>query len=190
MKFLFTGILCCIFLFAKSQPNERHIPYDDADYLVAKNDKRIRKYNNGRVLKIYYKDSISNSILKAKGRLYIINENEVRMIPFGRKDIVSINVHSIISIGVWARNAKISTAVNAGLGIAAVSLALSTKGNNYDSAGNIILFIPLAIAILELYYVGISIPIFILKELISKRSVKQGYHFYVEDFNLKTNKVI
>ena len=134
---------------------------------------------------VVYKDSISNSILKAKGRLYVINENEVIMIPFGRKDIVSINVHSIISIGVWARNAKISIAVNAGLGAAAISLALSTKGNNYDSAGNLILFIPLGIAVMELYYVGISIPAFILKELIRKRSVKRGYHFYVEESNLK-----
>jgi hypothetical protein len=181
MKLLFTGILCFFFFFPKSQPNERHIPYNDADYLVAKNNRHTRKYDNGRILKIYYKDSISNNILKAKGRLYIINEDEVRMIPFGRKDIVSINVHSIISIGVWARNAKISTAVNAGLGIAAVSLALSMKGNHYDSAGNIIGFELVLVAIADLYYVAISIPAFILKEVISKRSVKHDYHFYVED---------
>ncbi len=185
MKFLFTGILCFICLFTKSQPGERHVPYNDSDYLVAGNNKHTRRYDNGRILKIYYKDSISNSILKAKGSLYIINDNEVRIIPFGKKDIVSINVHSIISVGVWARNAKISTAVNAGLGIAATCLALSAKGNHYDSAGNIILFIPLGIAVMELYYVGISIPAFILKELISKRSVKRGYHFYVEEFSLK-----
>ena len=181
MKFLFTGILCFIFLFPKAQPNERHIPYDNADYLVAKNNKHTRKYDNGQILKIYYEDSISNSILKAKGRLYIINEDEVRIIPFGRKDIVSINVHSIISTGIWARNDKISTAVNTGLGIAAISLALSMPESHYDSAGNVIGFGLVLFAITELYYVGISIPVFILKELISKRSVKRGYHFYVED---------
>jgi len=186
MKFLLTGILCFITLFPKAQPNERHIPYNDSDYLVARNNKHTRRYDNGRILKIYYKDSISNRILKAKGRLYIINENEVRMIPFGKKDIVSINIRSITSIGIWARNAKINTAVNTGLGIAATALALSMKGNNYDSAGNIILFIPLGIAVTELYYVGISIPAFILRELISKRSVKQGYHFYVEGANLNS----
>ncbi|HEY5407366.1 MAG TPA: hypothetical protein VIJ92_09765 [Ginsengibacter sp.] len=184
MKIFFTGILCFIFTLSKAQPNERHISYNDADYLVAKNNKHIRRYDNGRILKIYYKDSISNCILKAKGRLYIINENEVRMIPFGRKDIVSIGVHSIISIGIWARNAKISTAVNAGLGIAAISLVLSMADSHYDSAGNIIGFGLVLFAITELYYVGISIPIFILKELISKRSVKRGYHFYVEDTGL------
>src|SRR6185312_3891805 len=105
MKFLLTGILCFITLFPKAQPNERHIPYNDSDYLVARNNKHTRRYDNGRILKIYYKDSISNRILKAKGRLYIINENEVRMIPFGKKDIVSINIRSITSIGIWARNA-------------------------------------------------------------------------------------
>ena len=106
MKLLFTSCLCFIFPLLNAQLKTKHIPYNSSDYLVAANNKHTKKYYSGQVLKIFYMDSLSHQITKAKGRMYVINENEIKMIPFTKKDITSIQISSIISIGIWARAAK------------------------------------------------------------------------------------
>lgn len=178
MKFLLLLILILNFTAGEAQHSEKIFKQNNS-VLIAQNDKHSRAYKNGKTVKIHY--HYKNSFRKAKGRISIVNENEIQIIPYGKKHIISINPDSIISIGIWLRTGKIITAVSAGLGIASISLAaLGANNSHYDSAGNIIFFGFVMIALVELYYVGISIPVILLRELISKRSDKKGYHFYVK----------
>ncbi len=179
--FLLIFILKCTSIYAQEQKN-----YFSNDFaFIAKNNKHSHSFKNGQSVKIYYRDN--NIVTKVKGRISIINENEMQLIPFGRKNVTYLHIDSIISMGIWARKGKVSIGINAGIGIvgaALTDLLLNTNPGHYDSAGNIILLLPLAVAVIELYVVSASIAIVLLREILSKRSEKNGYHFSIETIKI------
>lgn len=150
--------------------------------LVAENGRRVRKYANRQPLKIEYRNN--DEIRKAKGRLLFFNGDEIQLLPYGRKDIVNIKINSIISIQRWNRPGKIGVAILGGTGLAALGLAfLSYNPNNSTTIadGSIITLILVLYAVVDLYYIGVAIPVIFISEWLSIRSEKKGYHFYIEE---------
>lgn len=188
MKPLLILFLVFYLLPGYSQKPKGRFPENSETFLIAKNSKRSRSYLNGDVLKIHY--HAGNEVIKAKGRLFLLNKDSVQLIPYGKKRIVTISVSDISSVGRWSRSNKIASAVIGATGItaAALALAMETPQNPGVADGNLIGFGLVIYAAIVLWYEAIDIPVFILNEQISIRSEKRGYHFYIETGNI--NKVI
>jgi hypothetical protein len=133
MKLLLTSYLVIYLLPGYTQQKDSRLPRGLVATLVAKNNKHIRRYEDNDVLKIYYRDS--GQIVKAKGRLFIYDTSQVQLIPYGRKNIVTINASAITSIGLWRRGAKITAAVVGGIGAIAGGLALAMQRPNRAGVG-------------------------------------------------------
>ncbi|MEO6837198.1 MAG: hypothetical protein ABI261_08440 [Ginsengibacter sp.] len=172
-------ILCMIFYLGNgySQKKQDYLLVNSELTLVAKNNKHVYKYENGEPLKIVYRDS--GNILKAKGRLLINNDTQIQLLPFHNKDIITINLTDISSIGLWRRNLKITSIILGGTGVATLVLAASM--NQSQSLGfNIIEFGLIVYSALILWYEVVAIPTIFLSEQLSIRSEKKGYHFFIE----------
>ncbi|HEY5464916.1 MAG TPA: hypothetical protein VIJ95_16760 [Hanamia sp.] len=180
MKLLLT--LCMIFylLNGYAQKKEDYLLVNSDLTLVAKNNKHVHKYENGEPLKIVYRDS--GNILKAKGRLLINNDTQIQLLPFHKKDIITINLTDISSIGLWRRNLKITSIILGGTGLATLgvgALMIQPQSLGVDDV-NIIAFGLIVYSALILWYEVVAIPTIFLGEQLSIRSEKKGYHFFIE----------
>ena len=132
MKLLLSLYLVLSFLQGHAQRKETNLSDSNRLLLVAKNSKHARLYENKTVLKIHYKrDGI---ILKAKGRLLINNNDQIQLIPYGKKNIININTTDITSIGLWKRGSKI-TAVVIGVTAGVFTLGMMGKGDAITGIG-------------------------------------------------------
>lgn len=180
MKLLLT--LCMIFylLNGYAQKKENYLLVNSELTLVAKNNKHVHKYENGELLKIVYRDS--GNILKAKGRLLINNDTQIQLLPFHKKDIITINLTDISSIGLWRRNLKITSIILGGTGLATLGLGalmIQSQSPGVEDV-NIIAFGLIVYSVLILWYEVVAIPTIFLSEQLSIRSEKKGYHFFIE----------
>src|ERR1019366_6858482 len=117
-----------------------------------------------------------------KGRLFMYDAGQVQLVPYGRKEVVTINTNDIISIGQWRRSGKITAAVVGGTGVAAISLAASMQQPSRPGVaeGNILGLGLVIYAVVILWYEIIKIPSIFSTEILSIRSEKKGYHFFIE----------
>lgn len=182
MKFLFTFCLLFYLLPGYSQQSESRLPVRDRLILVAKNNKHVRRYYNSQILKIFYRDS--GNVVKVKGRLLIHNDTQIQLLPFHRKDIITINVNDIVSIGIWQRDLKMISVIIGGTGIVALGLAatsLQESARTGVADGNLVGFGLIVYSVIVLWYEVVAIPTIFLGELLSIRSERRGYHFFVEN---------
>ena len=180
MKLLLTFCMIFYLLNGYAQKKEDYLLVNSDLTLVAKNNKHVHKYENGELLKIVYRDS--GNILKAKGRLLINNDTQIQLLPFQKKDIITINLTDISSIGLWRRNLKITSIILGGTGLA--TLGVAALMNQPQSLGvddvNIIAFGLIVYSAFILWYEVVAIPTIFLGEQLSIRSEKKGYHFFIE----------
>lgn len=180
MRILFTFFLIFYSLPGYALQPETHLSDNAGFTLVAKNNKHTRRYKNGEILKIFYHDG--SKILKARGKLLIINQNEILMVPFHKRDIITINVNDIESIGLWKRNYKTSSIIIGGTGLMAIGLAASINQPQGSGLGgaDFVGFTLMIYSITVLWYEVIAIPAIFLIEHVGIRSAKKGYHFFIE----------
>ncbi len=180
MKFFIQVLFLLCFVPGYSQQrDENNFTSRSPLVLVAKNKKHSTTYGNGDNLKIFYYEGAN--VIKAKGRLFVKDTGEIQLLPFGRKDVVSINRNTIKSVGRWSRNGKIAAAVIGGTGAAAIGLALAMEQPATPGVAdaNIIGLGLFVYSVIVLWYEIVAIPSLILREVISLRSEKKGYHFYI-----------
>ena len=180
MKLLLTFCMIFYLLNGYAQKKEDYLLVNSDLTLVAKNNKHVHKYENGELLKIVYRDS--GNILKAKGRLLINNDTQIQLLPFHKKDIITINLTDISSIGLWRRNLKITSIILGGTGLATLGVAalmIQPQSLGVDDV-NIIAFGLIVYSALILWYEVVAIPTIFLGEQLSIRSEKKGYHFFIE----------
>lgn len=180
MKLLLTFCMIFYLLNGYAQKKEDYLLVNSDLTLVAKNNKHVHKYENGELLKIVYRDS--GNILKAKGRLLINNDTQIQLLPFQKKDIITINLTDISSIGLWRRNLKITSIILGGTGLATLGVAalmIQPQSLGVDDV-NIIAFGLIVYSALILWYEVVAIPTIFLGEQLSIRSEKKGYHFFIE----------
>ena len=178
-SFLHILLILCFLPGYSQQKENNNFTSLSALVLVAKNNKHSATYWNGDNLKIFYYEGVNT--IKAKGRLFVKDTGEIQVIPFGRKDVISIKLNTIKSVGRWSRNGKIAAAVIGGTGAAAIGLALAMEppARPGVAEANIIGLGLLVYSVIVLWYEIVAIPSLILKEIISLRSEKKGYHFYI-----------
>ena len=180
MKLLLTFCMIFYLLNGYAQKKEDYLLVNSDLTLVAKNNKHVHKYENGELLKIVYRDS--GNILKAKGRLLINNDTQIQLLPFHKKDIITINLTDISSIGLWRRNLKITSIILGCTGLATIGVAalmIQPQSLGVDDV-NIIAFGLIVYSALILWYEVVAIPTIFLGEQLSIRSEKKGYHFFIE----------
>ena len=165
MKLLLSLYPVLSFLQGHIQRKEANLSDSNRFSLVAKNSKHARLYENETVLKIHYKRD--GKILKAKGRLLINNKDQIQLIPYGKKKIITINTTDITGIGLWKRGSKITAGV---IGVTAGVFTLRMMGKGDEITGIGVAFLA---GITALYEV-IEIPAFLLNEKLSIRSEKKG----------------
>lgn len=177
---IFVIAVICIMPVQAQEAHHRFL-YNNHVRLVADNGKRIRKYALKQPLKIEYYGA--NGITRAKGKLIFYNPDEIRLLPYGKKEIVSVKIDSITSIQRWNRPGKIGIAILAGTGLAALGLAYITMPSNgqFFQDGDIVNFLLILYAAFDAYYIAAALPIVFLSEAFSKRSADKGYHFYIEE---------
>lgn len=180
MKLLLTVFLCMILYPCYSQKNEGPQQVEINTALVAKNNRHTRIYRNGTLIKIFYKNPVE--IKKIKGTLFALRDGRIQVAPFGRKQIVTINLQNIESVGFWARQDKTAAAIIGGTGLLALGGALLMMPEARPGVvdGNIVglFFVVYAAAIL--WIEAIYVPYIFIREAISKSSEKRGYHFLLE----------
>lgn len=181
IKFVFILCFLLFFLQGYAQKPQRDIPNYFNSVLIAQNTKHTREYFNGDPLKIYYHNN--GEIIKVKGWLLICDDKKNRIILFRKRDTMIIEADSISSVARWRRNGKIATAIIAGTGALAIGLALAMPANHSLNArgANFIGFMLVLYSIIDLWYVAIATPAIYLSEIISKRSDKRGYRFFVQE---------
>ena len=147
-------------------------------FLVAKNVKHSRWYHEDKPLKITYTDSNGN-IVKAKGRLVINDSINIELHRFNGRRVSVINPDNIISIERWSGPDWISAGIVAGVGtlIGVPTFIALGKGNN-----NLALLAPALLTFAIGAFLFYDVPIIIASKLLSVRSQKNGYSYYI-DYN-------
>ncbi|MDQ6844452.1 MAG: hypothetical protein M3Z92_08895 [Bacteroidota bacterium] len=167
---------------AVGQQTTDRFPLNNQYRVVAKNEKHTRKYANRPPLKITYWDS--DITIKAKGRLLFYNNDEIQLLPYRNRDIITIKIASIVSIQRWNRPGKKAIAILAGTGVLALGVAALAADRNYSNEifdGSLLSLLLVVYAIIDFYYIGWVLPVVFISEWLSVRSEKKGYHFYVEE---------
>lgn len=178
-------LLLCSFHFAQAQFIPKYQSGDSAFVLVADNGRHYRLYTNQRTLKIHYTQG--GNLVKAKGRLYIASIREIQLIPFGKKDIVTITLDSIVSTTPWHRKGKIGAAIVAATGLAAFGGAalLASPRSPGVVDGSLASITLVLYAVAAAYYDFIVLSGAFLGEWLFIRSLKKGYHFSIDKVAIK-----
>src|SRR5665213_659207 len=175
MKLLLTLFLWMILYPCYSQKTERPQQVDINTALVAKNNRHTRIYRNGTLVKIFYKNPVE--IKKIKGTLFALRDGRIQVAQFGRKQMVTINLPDIESVGLWARQDKTAASIIGGTGLLALGGPFLTIPEARPGVVDVniigLFFVIYAAAIL--WIEAIYVPYIFIREFISKASEKRGY---------------
>ena len=178
---MLTVFLSIILYPCYSQKTEGPQQVDINIALVAKNSRHTRIYRNGTLVKVFYKNPVD--IKKVKGTLFALRDGRIQVAPFGRKQIITINLPDIVSVGLWARQDKTAAAIIGGTGLIALgggALLMEPQGRGDVTGGNIIGLFFIIYAAAVFWVEAIYVPYIFIKEFIGKSSEKRGYHFFLE----------
>ena len=181
MKLLLTFFLAIILCPCYSQKTEGPQQININAALVAKNSRHTRIYRNGTLVKVFYRNP--DDLKKIKGTLFALRDGRIQVAPFGRKQIITINLPDIVSVGLWARQDKTAAAIIGGTGLIALgggALLMEPQGRGDVTGGNIIGLFFIVYGAAVFWVEAIYVPYIYIREFISKSSEKKGYHFFLE----------
>ncbi len=178
MKYLLLFFLSFHLLPSFAQEATNYLQPDNQYSLVAESGKHVRKYVDRQPLKIEYRNN--DETIKAKGRLVFYSKDEIRLLPYGKKDTIGIKINSIESIRRWNRPGKKAIIILAGTGVVATGLG-ALAYNDRAGNNNLLGLCLIVYAAADLYSIAIALPVVYISEWFSIRSAKKGYHFYVEE---------
>lgn len=139
--------------------------------LVADNGRHHKQYPNLKLLKIRFLDEGGEEKV-AKGKLVILNDAEIQLIPFGKKPIVTIGTDSILSVTVVHRKGRVASLVYTAIGVV-------TTGTGILYGGNLVGFFLVLYGISSFYVAAALPPATLIVEWFQVHSVKKGYRFYI-----------